>query len=167
MTQPRPYFDLAIVETNNGGDIQLNGQDLAIVRSHENDVYLALFGGNVEGVTALVSIEAEMVDYWANQLLFQAEGDKQYNSITEKTLNTVALSSAGRLKIENAVKEDLKFLSDAGAEVNVEVSIPSTNTVQIKVEVQYNEEDQALTIITLRRNEGGDFSIVDFSTDFY
>ena len=128
-------MDVKVIETGNGGDLTKNGNDLAMVFSFENMVYLALFGGNKEAVTPQKRISSEQAfDYWANNLLFPQDTGLQFNSITEKTLETTALTSVGRLTIEDAVKADLEFMA-AFAEVSVSSQIVSSDRIDISVKV--------------------------------
>ncbi len=173
MADKRKYFDQAIGEgAGNGGDLQMLGNDLAIVYGQENQVYLALFGGNVEQSTpAINTVASQRFDWWGNSLLMPNDSSRQFNSSTERVLNTTALNSAGRIKIENAVKDDLKYLTQLGAKVTVAVSLPDKiNTVKIEVTTVYSEGNKNLTIITFgkRTSVSGDFSLLDFSSeDFY
>jgi saccharopine dehydrogenase-like NADP-dependent oxidoreductase len=81
-------------------------------------------------------------------LLFPDNPERQLNSLTERTLNEVALTSSGRVRIEQAVLKDLDFMK-AFAEVSASVSIPETDKVVIQVTVQEpdNIEEQAFTFI--------------------
>ena len=96
--------DLLIYETGDGGDLKVLNNDLALTTSLYNQVYLCLFGGNVEASTKGNELENEKrFDWWANDLL-----DLNFNSETERIINTVTLNPSGRLKILQAVKNDLK-----------------------------------------------------------
>jgi hypothetical protein len=78
-------MDIALLETGNGGDISINGNDLGTMKGWGNMPYLAMFGGNPESVTRdrLPTIQA--FDYWGNNLLWEQDASIQYNSLTEKT----------------------------------------------------------------------------------
>jgi hypothetical protein len=79
-------MDLVLIEQNgNGGDLILQGNDLAVCTGYENIPYLSMCGGS---------------DWWGNEFLDPAQ---QFNSLTEKTLRQYALNSAGRVAIEQAV----------------------------------------------------------------
>lgn len=159
-------FDLNVFETNNGGDILLLGNDLAIVYGHQNQVYLALFGGNVQMNTPSVLTAEENFDYWANKALWSDNQNFQFNSNTERTLDNTPLTSAGRILIENAVKQDLKFLSEI-ATVTVSATITSVNTISIEIRTEYFSGPKILTIINYTPSGKGDFSLIDFNSDFY
>lgn len=85
--------DVLLVVGNDGTDAVLKSEDLVLTEGLETAIYLALFGGN---------------EYWANGILSSSE---KYNSKTEQVFKTVALNTSGRLKIEQAIKEDLSLLA--------------------------------------------------------
>lgn len=115
-------MDLTIYETGNGGDLQLLSNDVAQTDSLFNQVYIALFSG---------------LDWWGNNIL-----DNDFNSTTEQTLNTVALTPQGIESIENAIKTDLKFLNDI-----VDISIESNLFEVDKLEVLIKINQTALSFI--------------------
>lgn len=128
-------YDVAILETGNGGDTLKTGRDLTVVFGFENMVYLALFGGNPGFITKGKKIESEQAfDYWGNFLFEPNEEGRQFNSLTEQRLMEVALNSSGRASIEEAVKKDLKFMKEF-ANVEVAVSILSDDKLRIDIKV--------------------------------
>lgn len=162
-------IDLALVETGSGGDFQKVGNDLATVYGRENNVYIGLFGGNVEESTPMVDKKDRIAnDYWANNLFYKNQPLKQYNSKTERTLNTTALNSAGRIKIENAVKDDLVFLTALGVEVRVNVTLPGINMVKIEVVTIYKDGEKRITIVEYSKKgtSSGDYSLQDYNYDY-
>ena len=131
--------DLKLIETFDGGDLVLNGNDLQVIDGFQNMIYLALFGGNIEQSTKQYNENEERFDYWANSLLMLDSPDIQYNSETERTLNEVALNSRGRLLIEQSVKKDLEFMQDFG-NIDVNVSIIQSDRVKINVIIKEPNE---------------------------
>ncbi len=169
MPVSRKYFDQAIGEADgDGGDLKFLTSDLAIVYGNQNQTYLAMFGGNIEQNTPALVTNAQTFDFWANNLLWPSNPARQFNSNTERVLNTVVLNSAGRITIENAVKDDLRYLSDIGATVTVSVTITGINMVSIEIRTVYSDGTRRLTIIAFgKRFKDGDFSIFDFNEDFF
>lgn len=161
------FIDLAIIETGNGGDLQLVGNDLAVVTGVENMPYLGMFGGNVEAVTTNRIQDAQSFDYWQNNLFMPNNQSVQFNSIVEKTLNTTPLTSAGRVIIENAIKKDLEFLTSAGALLEVTVTIVSTDRINVTLKVQQPLSAEKVTIINFKKKADGDWYIFDFNNDFF
>lgn len=128
--------DIDIIEGGSGGDITVVNGDIGLTDYLYNQVYLALFGGNVEAVTLGNEPDgATREDYWQNDLLYFNQPALQFNSTTELALRQNALSSSGRVAIQRAVETDLVFLQ-AIADITVNVVILSTNKVQIGVTLQ-------------------------------
>lgn len=125
-------MDLLIVEyKGNGGDAVFTGKDLMVIDSFENMVYLALFGGCVEQDTPRQRpAGVQDFSYWGNSL--ESNSDVHFNSLTERTLNTTPLTSAGRISIENAIRADLRFMQ-AFAKVVVETAIIATDKLTINI----------------------------------
>lgn len=144
--------DLLMIDNGNGGDLVMtgdgDGNDLVVIEGWQNMILLALFGGNIEGNTGDFEGTQQNLDWWGNSLLFLQNSSIQFNSDTERVLYNVALTSNGRLLIEQAVKSDLAFM-DAFAKVTVTVSITSIDRVTISVLVQEpdNLESNEFTFI--------------------
>lgn len=127
-------MDLRLIETLNGGDLLLQGNDLAVINSFENQVYLALFGGNPQGSTpATRPTGQQAADFWGNYL--ESDPSVQFNSLTERTLNTTELTSAGRLIIEEAIKTDLQFMQGF-ANISISTRIIATDQLEINIGLQ-------------------------------
>jgi hypothetical protein len=126
--------DLTIYETGSGGDFYLNGSDLSTTQAGLFEmVYMAWFGGNPEADTTGNEIPSEIREDWfGNALIFNNEKSIQFNSQLERALITTALSSAGRISIEEAAKADLEFMSEI-ANIDVSVSILSDDKISIFV----------------------------------
>lgn len=128
-------MDLLIVETGNGGDLVKITKDVKVINGFQGMPYLAMFGGNFEESTPdLRSSGKQYFDWWGNDLLFPKDSSVQMNSETERALSQNPLTSYGRVKIEQAVKKDLEFLSDI-ADVSVTVAIPSDDRLIIAVKI--------------------------------
>ena len=143
--------DLSIFESGNGGDVEIQGDNVELTEGLFVQVYLALFGGNVEADTLDEDADDPTIlnfDWWGNNLFFQDDPQLQFNSQTERTLNSVALTPAGRAEIEAAAREDLRFLRELG-EVTVTVSIPDVDKVELMVTIQEPDEQQPQNFIFL------------------
>ncbi len=138
--------DLALHETGDGGDIQLQGNDLVTTGSIFNQIYMGLFGGNQVPTTGTELETEQRLDWWANGLLFQDEPEIQMNSNLETTFNEVALNSSGRLQIEEAVISLLAFLRDV-AEISVETSVTDIDRIQITILAQEPDNIQVQEFI--------------------
>lgn len=127
--------DLKLIETLNGGDIVLEGDDLVVINGFQNMPYIGIFGGNIEESTKEFNPGEQRFDFWGNSLLMFNQPEIQYNSDTERLLNEIALNSSGRLLIEQTIKKDLEFMT-AFAEIEVNVTIVSTDRADINIRIQ-------------------------------
>lgn len=161
-------LDLAIIEEGNGGDLTMGASDLLVVFSIENQCYLAWFGGNKKQTTIVGRNAAQTFDWWGNELLMRGLPGQQFNSLTEATLDKVAVTSEGRVQLESAMKKDVLFLSeDFGAEVTINVTIESDDRFRAKIKVILPSEEEKIIIVNFRKSAIGDFWVVDFNDDFF
>ncbi|MFN8317160.1 MAG: hypothetical protein U0T32_12005 [Chitinophagales bacterium] len=159
-------FDISIIETGNGGDLEFSGHDFVPVYDIRNMPYLAMFGGNVIPDPKSKLEETQRFDYWANDLLMPNDFSVQMISKTEKLLNTTPLTSAGRVIIENAVKEDVKLLNSL-ATIVVSVVIVDTDRLNIILRMEGVDGVKRQITMKFEQNDDGDFFVVDFNDDFY
>jgi hypothetical protein len=163
-------MDILITETGNGGDIQIMGNDLAMASGWGNMPYLGMFGGNEESTGKRIPSE-QAFDFWGNNLLMQEDFSIQFNSKTEKKLAGIALNSAGRIQIEQIVKQDLEFMKSF-SDVAVSVEIIDTDHVKIFIRIRQpdnlGEQYKAFVFIYDAKAESisGDFVFDDFDDDF-
>lgn len=157
-------MDLAILETYDGGDIQIKGNDLEMVYGIENQLYLAMFGGNVEQLPNIKNPE-QSLNYWGNDLLLFADTSQQFNSFTEIAFDKIPLTSSGRVQLENAIKRDLEYLKKLNVIFTVSVTIVSTDRIDIIIKITQGVNTNVV-IINYRKKLDGDFFIFDFNNDF-
>lgn len=156
-------WDLALVESFGGGDITLLGNDLAVDYSIGTSMYLRMFGGNVEASTTNPrDTTAQDFSYWGNAFILDPK--LQFNSLTERTLNTTPLTSNGRIIIENAIKKDLE-----GLDCTVSVAIVATDKINITLTaILPNGSEKVKTFSLVRNPDTGDFDLNDFDfRDFF
>jgi hypothetical protein len=169
--------DTLLVESGNGGDMLLRGRDVATAFGWENMVYMAMFGGNVGFPTPRTRPNGEQAfDWWGNVVIAPQDQLLQFNSLTENALNTIALTSAGRVLIEDAVKKDLAFMS-AFANLNISVTITGVDRLQIAIAIARPDNLQSEQLIYLWDGVDGTLTLAnaqlvgdfnnDFSLDFY
>lgn len=141
--------DINLHESGSGGEFSIVSNDLLFGESLYNQVYLALFGGNVEANTIGNELISEQrFDWWGNPLFFSEVQSKQFNSNTERALQTVVLNSSGRLTIIQAVNTDLEYLTRL-LNYTIDVSFPKENHILIEVKFRKkdNLEDKVLQLL--------------------
>lgn len=125
-------LDVMVFESGSGGEWNLKANDVEYISGLTNQVYLALFGGNIEQNTdeGLADVE-QRHDYWANAFILD---EHQYNSTFERTIMNVALNSAGVSKLENAASEDLKYL-EAYADIAISGAVTGLGKFELTVQL--------------------------------
>lgn len=129
-------MDLELIEKGDGGELVKTTNDLSVIYGFENEVYIALFGGNVAQDTPQKrNLLDQDLSFWGNNLLHPNDKSVQFNSKTERGLNAIPLTSAGRALIEQAVRDDLNYLGVIG-KVTVNVSVAGVDRLDIDVQLQ-------------------------------
>ena len=141
--------DIQLFETGNGGDFALLNDDLLMSETLYQQIYLGLFGGNIEASTKASYLESEeRFDYWGNSLIWNDSKTKQFNSETERVLANIALNSSGRLSIIQAVNKDLDYLKDV-IDYTIEVVIENVSSLSISVSFsgKTNQQNRLLQMV--------------------
>ena len=128
--------DVSVFDNGNGGDWQNSTNDIVLVNSLWSQPYLAMFGGNIEQSTPVSEDDLEgrieRFDWWGNSIGFPDDPVQQFNSVTERTLNTVSMSNEGIQEVQKAVLEDLTYLSPI-AEVEAVVTLDDAQRIRIAI----------------------------------
>jgi phage gp46-like protein len=141
--------DIHLFETGTGGDFAILNDDLLMGETLHQQVYLALFGGNVEANTKASYLESEeRFDYWGNSFVWTDVPTKQFNSETERVLGSVALNSSGRLSILQAASKDLDYLKNViNYTVDVSISSVSKMSISISFTEKSNQQNRLLQLV--------------------
>lgn len=126
--------DVYLIETGDGGDAVLLGNNIKTISGFENMIYIGLFGGNPGNPTLGAKQQEQIFDFWGNYMLEPSERRVWFNSNTEYVLENTALTSAGRIEIEQAVLSDLEFMREF-AEISVNVQIIEVDKVKITITI--------------------------------
>ena len=141
--------DIQLFETGAGGDFAIVSDDLLMGESLYQQIFLALFGGNIEASTKISYLSTEeRFDYWGNSLIWNNEKTKQFNSETERAIQNNVLNSSGRLNIIQAVNVDLEYIKTLIV-FSVDVQIMGRDNLKIIVSFSdlSNQQDKALEVV--------------------
>lgn len=105
------YSDLYLIETGNGGDLVVVGNDMKIIDGLENFIYIGLFGGNPGHSTQGAKVDEQIFDFWGNYLFEPSNRSIWFNSTFEYLLRNLAITTANRIVLEQAILEDLQFMT--------------------------------------------------------
>lgn len=124
--------DIALFQTNDGGEIDAVDGVIAMSQGLEVAAYLSLFGGNEDDDGS----DDSPFSWWAN--LNETDPAKRYRSETQNLLYRVPLTTAVLRRVEDAAARDLEwFITNRVANtVSVTASIPALNTIQLDVAIQ-------------------------------
>lgn len=131
--------NISLYENGSGGDFEFVGNDIQMTGALWTMVYIALFGGNPNNSTKQTKVGEFNKDYWANNLLYPNNTEKQVNSEFENTIRNNALSSANLTLFERVAIEDLKSIDYVG---------------KFYVNCYIESEDRLRTIINVVKQDG-------------
>lgn len=141
--------DINLFESGASGDFAIVNGDLLMGETLYQNIYLALFGGNIEASTKEVYLSSEeRKDYWGNTLIWKDRKSVQFNSETERVIQNTTLNSSGRLLVIQSVNTDLEYLKSI-INFEVEVSIPKHDMLRITINfgALSNQQDKVLQMV--------------------
>jgi len=124
-------IDYVLYESFDGGSkfFYNKKKDIQTTHSLFTYVYTLILGGNVEASTTGAEQPREKrSDFWGNSAFYQNSPEKWLNSSFEKAINTIELSTVGRVKLEQSLNDDLKRLKIYG-NLNATVLISGPNRI--------------------------------------
>lgn len=134
--------DVKLVQTLDGGDVEITNGVTEMSGGLETSVYLALFGGNEDDDGR----KDNVFSWWGNRGEVQ---ENQYHSRTQNLLQTLVATSSNLVKVKDAATLDLSYLIELkiASSVDIFVSIPKLNSINIKVIIEANgiESDFSFT----------------------
>ena len=141
--------DILLRETGSGGDFAILSNDLVLSDTLYQQFYLAMFGGNLRANTKSKYLDnEERFDYWGNYLIWSTQKNKQFNSETERALQESVINSSGRLKVLQAVKNDLAYLANViNFEVQVNLLAQNKLSITITFTEKSNQQDKSLQFV--------------------
>lgn len=119
--------DVLLRQTNDGGDISIQGGLLELSEGFETAVYLSLFGGNEDDPADTDTTQ----QWWGN--LLDVEPERAYRSETQFLVKSLPAIPFNLRRIEQAAARDLKWMTDTALarSVTVEATIPAKDRVLI------------------------------------
>lgn len=119
--------DVLLFQTVDNGEINIENGIIEMSGGLQTAAYISLFGGNEDDD----GNEKSLLQYWAN--FNENEPEKKYRSETQFLLRSIPTTSSNLLRIEQAAKRDLLWLSE---EVTVTATIPGLNKIKLVIELE-------------------------------
>ena len=126
--------DVKLYQTNDDGDISVTNGLIEMSGGLETAAYLSLFGGNEDDD----GISGNVETWWGN--LSETEKSHKYISETQNLLESLPITSANLLRVEDAAKRDLAWFKDEGVATNVSVTASILGLNMIKLTVNIDQE---------------------------
>ena len=141
--------DILLRETGSGGDFAILSNDLVLSDTLYQPFYLAMVGGTLWANTKSKDLDnEERFFYWGNSLIWSTQKNKQFNSETERALQESVINSSGRLKVLQAVKNDLAYLANViNFEVQVNLLAQNKLSITITFTEKSNQQDKSLQFV--------------------
>lgn len=128
--------DVRIFQTDDGGDIQVEGGTVEMGPGLEAAAYLSLFGGNDEDDGS----KDNPLSWWGN--LEEEDPAREYRSETQHLLRALPATSGNLRRVEDAANRDLAWMVNAGvaSHVRATASVVGLNRVKIEIDIEATGE---------------------------
>jgi phage gp46-like protein len=126
--------DVLLYQTDDDGDITVEGGTVTMSGGLETAAYLSLFGGNEDDDGR----DDNPLNWWGN--IDEVEPANRYRSETQNLLQAIVATSANLLRVEAAAQRDLAWLLSerVASSVTVSASIPALNRVRLTITIEAN-----------------------------
>ena len=123
--------DVLLFQTDDDGDIEIEGGIVTMTNTPETMAYLCLFGGNEQDDGR----EGNPATWWGN--VEESDAQRRYISETQHLLRSLPAVPFNLLRLEDAARRDLSVLTSSGVAqtVTVAASIPALNRILLVVNI--------------------------------
>lgn len=124
--------DVSLFQTDDDGNIEVEGGIVTMSGGLETAAYLSLFGGNEDDD----GLQDNTANWWAN--LDEVDPVRQYRSETQNLLQSIPATTGNLRRIEDAAKRDLAWFTDnnVASSVDVVATIPAINRVKLTINIE-------------------------------
>lgn len=121
--------DVLLYQTNDNGEVEIEGGLITLTPGLDTAAYLSLFGGNWKDDGS----QNNRQTWWGN--LDETEPAKRYRSETQYLLGTIPATSRNLRRIEDAATRDLQWLLDESIASSLTVSASLIGLNRVKIEI--------------------------------
>lgn len=135
--------DVSLFQTDNEGDITVEGGIVTMSGGLETSAYLSLFGGDEDDDGRADN----PANWWAN--IDEVDPAKEYHSETQNLLQALPATTGNLRRIEDAANRDLAwFITDkVASSVNVVAGIPGINRIKLTIDIEANGEESSFEFV--------------------
>jgi len=135
--------DVSLFQTDDDGNIEVEGGVVKMSGGLETSAYLSLFGGNEDDDGRADN----RANWWAN--IDEVDPAREYHSETQNLLQALAASSGNLRRIEDAANRDLSWFikNKVASSVNVAASIPGINKIKLIIDIEARGEETSFEFV--------------------
>lgn len=135
--------DVSLFQTNDGGNIEVDGGIVTMGGGLETSAYLSLFGGNEDDDGRADSL----FNWWGN--LDEVSPARQYHSETQNLLQALPATSGNLRRIEDAANRDLAWFTEGriASSLDVNASIPGVNKIKLTINIEALGEESSFEFV--------------------
>jgi len=121
--------DVLLFQTNDNGEVEIEGGLVTLTPGLDTAAYLSLFGGNWKDDGS----QNNRQTWWGN--LGEQDPSRRYRSETQYLLGTIPATSRNLRRVEDAATRDLQWLLDEAVASSLTVSASLIGLNRVKIEV--------------------------------
>jgi len=135
--------DVLLFQTDDNGEINVEGGLVEMSGGLETAAYLSLFGGNEDDD----GLSENGFTYWGN--LDEIDPAQQYRSETQHLLQSIPATTGNLRRIEDAANRDLAWFIEkkVASSVTIAVSIPGLNKIKILINIDALGEESSFEFV--------------------
>ncbi len=135
--------DVSLFQTDDDGNIEVEGGVVKMSGGLETSVYLSLFGGNEDDDGRADN----RANWWAN--IDEVDPAREYHSETQNLLQALAATSGNLRRVQDAANRDLSWFitNKVSSTVNVVASIPGINRIKLTIDIGAQGEETSFEFV--------------------
>lgn len=133
--------DVALTQTNDGGDFEVFDGIISMCPGLEVAAYLSLYGGNEQDDGNQDNVR----QYWGN--FIETLPERKLRSRTQYLLRNLPATASNLRRVEDAALADLAWMLTANVANNIEAeaTIPQVNTIQLTIVIEAFGNEETFT----------------------
>jgi len=135
--------DVSLFQTNDDGNITVEGGIVTMSGGLETSAYLSLFGGNEDDDGRADN----RANWWGN--IDEVDPSREYHSETQNLLQALPATSGNLRRIEDAANRDLSWFitNKVASSVTVTASIPGINKIKLTIDIEAQGEESSFEFV--------------------
>ncbi len=135
--------DVSLFQTDDDGEITVEGGIVTMSGGLETSAYLSLFGGNEDDDGRADN----PANWWAN--LDEVDPAREHHSETQNLLQAIPATTGNLRRIEDAANRDLAWFitNNVASSVTVVASIPGINRIKLTIDIEAQGEETSFEFV--------------------